>query len=124
MRRVVIAALVALASCGGNPAASQGSGIEGRITVGPSCPVQQAGSPCPDRPLVAEVRVLDASGRQVARFESIADGSFRLNLRPGRYTLVPRTPGGGSLPRAEPQTVLVAAGRYTRVEIAFDSGIR
>jgi|GEM_PF-3514754 len=52
--------LLMLASCA--PAAEgrgPRSGVAGRVFLGPQCPVVQAGSPCPDKPVAAEVQVLE-----------------------------------------------------------------
>lgn len=98
------------------------SGIDGTVTIGPTCPVQRVESPCPDRPYEASITVLDAAGRQVAETRSNANGRFRLALPPGAYTLVPQATG--TPPTAQEQTVTVVAGGFTAVQIAYDSGIR
>jgi hypothetical protein len=84
--------------------------------------VQRIDSPCPDRPFVADIVVLDSSGKRVASVSSGADGRFRIALPPGSYTLSPQhrsTP-----PSARDQTVAVAARTFTAVTITYDSGIR
>jgi hypothetical protein len=98
------------------------SGIEGRATIGPTCPVQRIDSPCPDRAYEATITVLDAARNRVAETRSDTDGHFLLLLAPGTYVLVPQATG--ALSRASEQTVTVAAGHVTAVEIVFDSGIR
>jgi len=112
------------AACGA-PAATGDSGIEGQVTIGPMCPVERVDQPCPDKPFQAEVTVESAAnGREMLRFTSGADGRFRVALAPGTYRLVPRSPQGGALPRAEPLEVSVPQGQYETVDIRFDSGIR
>lgn len=98
------------------------SGIEGRVTIEPTCPVQRIDSPCPDRPYEATMAILDASRRQVASVRSGADGRFRMLLPPGDYTLVPQTTN--TPPTAREQTVIVVDRAFTTVQIVFDSGIR
>lgn len=98
------------------------TGIEGMVTIGPTCPVERVGSPCPDRPYEATIAVLDSAGRQVAEARSGADGHFLVLLPPGTYTLRPRQ--SGTPPHAAEVTVTVAAGYMTDVQVAFDSGIR
>jgi hypothetical protein len=101
------------------------SGIEGRVTIGPQCPVLEEGVPCPDRPYQAELRVLEeSSGRVVVTFTSGADGRFRVDLPPGRYVLDPGEPLLVDEPRAEKMTINVEAGSYTEVTVRFDSGVR
>ena len=70
------------------PAPSGDSGVEGRVTIGPMCPVVQQGTECPDAPYSAALVVEDERGREVARIESSPDGSFRVALSPGTYQLV------------------------------------
>lgn len=104
------------------PAPSGDSGVEGTVTIGPTCPVQRIDSPCPDRPYEATIIVLDGARRQVAEVRSAADGHFRVLLAPGAYTLSPQSQG--AFPRAAEQAMTVLEGQITTVRIAFDSGIR
>ena len=106
------------------PTLPPGSGIERVITLGPLCPVMQAGVPCPDRVYAATLALLDASGREVDRVTSGADGHYRLMVAPGQYTLVPQSPPGLPLPFADPIAVDVVAGSWTTLDVAYDSGIR
>jgi hypothetical protein len=105
------------------PPAPQGaSGIQGQTLVGPTCPVARIDSPCPDRPYQATIVVLNQSGTEVKRFDTNADGLFRVELPPGAYTLAPQSPG--RLPRAGKQTVQVTSDQFTSITITYDSGIR
>lgn len=102
------------------------SGIRGTVTLGPLCPVERVDSPCPDRPLQADVQVKDAaSGDVVATVSSDADGRFTVEVPPGRYVMegVPPTPGS-PFPLAKPLDVTVRPHRFTEVTVSFDSGIR
>jgi hypothetical protein len=113
-----------LAACGAGLGAQPGTGIEGLITTGPMCPNQQ--SPCPDRPVATEVLVLDVSGQQVTTFKSDSTGHFKVDLPPGTYTLKPVTSSSapGVPPYASVTTVTVVQGKYTSVQLRFDTGIR
>jgi hypothetical protein len=121
---ILAAALVACGTRTGT-GATGASGLEGVVLLGPMCPVEVASSPCPDRPVEAEVRAMDArSGALVGRTRSGADGRFRLSLRPGSYTVMAvRSPLGG-LSSGESVTVTVRSGSYSRVTLLLDSGIR
>ena len=119
---LLLAAGVLIASCDSDTPVTPGSGIEGLVTIGPMCAVLQEDTPCPDEPYQAQVIVLDGDGDEVATFESGADGTFRVNLGPGAYTLEPQSPG--ALPFASPLDVEVRAGAYTHIDIQYDSGIR
>jgi hypothetical protein len=68
--------------------------------------------------------VVDPSGNEVTRFTSSADGSFRVPLAPGAYTLRQPASPSRALPVLRPVTVQVVAGRYTSVVLDFDTGIR
>lgn len=108
------------------PAAqSQTSGIQGSINLGPTCPVQRVPPDpnCNDKPYQATIIVKTADGKkQITSFTSAADGSFKVNLNPGSYLLVPQN--AQVYPRAGSQTVTVTAKQYTQVNIAYDTGIR
>jgi len=105
------------------PPAPQGaSGIEGQTLIGPTCPVERLDSPCPDKPYQATLVVLNQSGTEVKRFDTNADGLFRVELPPGTYTLAPQSPG--RLPRAGQQAVQVTSGQFMSITITYDSGIR
>jgi hypothetical protein len=98
-------------------------GIEGQVWVGPLCPATQAENPnCSNRPLQATIEV--RLGDQVlARFSSDEDGRFKIVLEPGNYTLVPQRKGLARPTEAE-IPVRVEAGRFTKVVIVYDSGMR
>ena len=119
-----IAVTLAIAACGSQPAAPAGTGIQGVVQSGPTCPVERINSPCPPHPLAATIVVRDAGGHEVARTHSGADGHFKLDVAPGTYTVVGLTIGSGMLPRPIPTTATVTAGSYTTVNVEYDSGIR
>ena len=121
---VLITFTLAIAACGTQPAAQPGTGIQGMVQVGPTCPVERINSPCPPHPLAATIVVRDGTGAEVTRFHSGADGRFKVDLRSGTYTLVGLTIGSSSLPRPIPTSATVTQGVYTSVNIEYDSGIR
>jgi hypothetical protein len=108
-------------------AIGQASGIRGRVTSSPTCPVERTppDPACAPRGFAARVRIERASdGQVVARLRASGDGRFSVALAPGRYRVIAR-PGSGQLPTC-PSAVkaTVRSGRYTRVAIDCDSGIR
>ena len=119
----VVMLSLALAACGG-PSAAPGTGIQGMVQVGPTCPVERINSPCPPHPIAATIVVRDATGAEVTRFHSGADGRFKGDLKPGTYSLVGLTIGASSLPRPIPTSVTVSQGTYISVNVEYDSGIR
>jgi hypothetical protein len=118
-----VAALVAAA-----PAVGSGQGIRGRVVAGPTCPVETVPPTpgCAPRGVAVRMRVYRRSDQHtVARVTTSADGRFQVRLRPGRYAVSARPVAGGPLPSC-PAAVhaTVHTGRYTRVAIECDSGIR
>jgi hypothetical protein len=111
----------ALVACGaGGPAGV----LQGRVTLGPTSPVQQVGGPPDVHPYAATIAIETPDGDAVATVTSGKDGAFSVRLRPGSYRLVPRSPEGRPFPHAAPQDASVVADSVTTVTIAYDSGIR
>ncbi len=73
--------------------------------------------------LVADVKVVDDARRQVTSLRSGIDGHFQISLAPGTYVLVPVNPTANTPPGAAPVTITVVAGRYSVVDIQYDTGI-
>jgi hypothetical protein len=119
--------LLAAASSGAEgPLNPSDSGIEGKILIGPMCPVVQPDQPCPDKPFEAsiEIRGQGNLGDHLT-VRSGKDGRFRVKLAPGNYKLTPISPHPGAPPHAPPPLSLtVESGRYTHVTVRYDSGIR
>jgi hypothetical protein len=117
-------AILVLGACGRGSSGDASSGIEGRVTIGPTCPVERPDSPCPDAPFVATVRVM--SGSDVVASETSAnDGTFRIAVPPGTYTVeADPASGGGVAHGIALNDVVVHAGVFTHVNVTVDSGIR
>jgi hypothetical protein len=79
---------------------------------------------CAPRGFRARVRIT-RDGTVVKRLTTAADGRFSVTLRAGSYKVLARPASGGSLPRCPAaQAVKVRSGRFSRVAIDCDSGIR
>jgi hypothetical protein len=128
MKRLIasITLSIVLAACGAQvgPPTPSGTGIQGVVQSGPTCPVERINSPCPPHPLAVTVVVRDAAGHEVARTHSGADGRFKVDVAPGTYTVVGLNIGSSMLPRPIPTTVTVTSGSYASVNVEYDSGIR
>ena len=128
MKRIFVPIIVALAlaACGKAAASPipSGTGIQGVVQAGPTCPVERIDSPCPPHPLAATVVVRDAAGHEVARTHSGADGHFKVDVAPGSYTVVGLSIGSSMLPRPIPTTATVTLGTYVTANVEYDSGIR
>jgi hypothetical protein len=103
-------------------AAAAVTGLQGTVSAGPTCPVERVDSPCPPRPLSAEVDARDPAGRLAVMSRSGSDGRYRLLLPPGQYTLT--VASSGSFPRCPTPTATVVAGRLATFDISCDTGIR
>ena len=105
-------------------AAVPSSGVQGHVIAGPTCPVELAGqSPCV-RPLEGAVIVAEnASGAASGRATTAADGSYRIPLVPGTYTLRP-LPVAGIMGGGRERVVTVRPGAFESIDIEYDTGIR
>ena len=132
----LMAAFVLLAACGSAPthastenravvpalARDGDSGVEGVVTIGPTCPVERADSPCPDKPYPTQVIALGNGGVEVARAATDNGGGFLLALPPGDYRLTEVV--SGTFPRPIIVAVHVVSGAWTFAHLTLDSGIR
>ena len=129
--RALLALLLAtaLVACGGDDgeSADSGTGVTGRVLLGPTCPVEVVGEECEDTP-AAEIEVTayqpsDADpmtpGREVAAATTDAGGEFRIDLEPGPY-LVTAVAGMS----CDVVPVTVTEGEYAAVDVPCDTGIR
>jgi hypothetical protein len=120
-----VVAVLLLAGCAHGSSERADTGVSGVVHVGPQCPVEAVGRPCPDR-LSDHVRVTvsQASGAQttgklVAQGRTDTDGGFRIPLAPGEYLV---TADAGM--SCQSTATRVVAGRYVSLDIRCDSGIR
>ena len=107
--------------------AESGSGIAGVVRLGPQCPVEVEGQPCPDIPAPG-VRVLIAqqlpgelygAGDRAAETTTDTKGRFRVAVPPGAYVVTAEA--GMS---CEFMDAVVAAGAFTVINVPCDTGIR
>ena len=125
---VILVGFVVVLGCAGTvltPVPTPVTGITGRVTAGPTCPVvtEPPDPSCADRPVVGAVlAVTDEAGVEVARVGSAADGPYSLSLAPGRYRIAPQPVEGlmGTAPAAD---VAIERGTET-LHFAYDTGIR
>jgi hypothetical protein len=113
--------ILLLATCSIQPTAGT-NGIEGKVLIGPMCPVVQQGQECPDQPYQATITINDPDNRMVAQVKTDAEGRFKIPLEPGHYILHPESPN--VMPYAGEQTFVVEADQFTQVIVHYDSGIR
>src|SRR5512142_577313 len=91
---LLAAGIVAGCSGGGSPTAPNNQSVvhgtlAGVVTIGPNCPVEQAGQPCPTPPdaySARKVLVYDAAHVQVLNTVDInSQGLYAIDLLPGKY---------------------------------------
>lgn len=124
MGALIAALSLTLAGCGASTSASTLSTgtVTGRVTAGPTCPVERIGHPCPPESVSATVQARSSHGQVVASTHTDPHGRYRLQVRPSTYTLVAVTPK--PLPRCSPTKVTVVANHTTSAAISCDTGIR
>lgn len=103
---------------------AKGPGAGGRVTAGPTCPVETPGDPnCAPRAVAGAVLLVhDGSGKEVALVTTNGSGLFRFDLAVGEYTLEPQ-PVEGLMGTAQPMPFTVTDG-VTWLDVSYDTGIR
>ena len=94
------------------------SGLYGVVTRGPITPVCQAGVPC-SAPYPNATLVFARPG-VTRRVTTDAKGAYRIALAPGRWSLRVNNAHFG----AKPTAAWVPTGRYAKVNVSVDTGIR
>jgi hypothetical protein len=95
--------------------------VRGAVTAGPTCPVEQAGHPCPPRPVSGAVSARRTDG--TTRTATISkDGTYRVKVPAGTYALNVQTES--RLPRCPPVKVVVSAGAAVQAKMFCDTVIR
>jgi hypothetical protein len=116
---VAIAALLAPACSGARPLMAA-SGLTGLVLRGPTQPVCVVDEPCEEPARVT--LVFSRAGRAASRVRTTATGRFRIALAPGSYRVRTTESAFGRTPT--PSRVTVPSGRYGRVTLRIDTGIR
>ena len=119
---VLLLLLILLSACSTLTPSPTDSGVEGQVFIGPVCPVVQPGQDCADKPYQAYLVVNNSNGREIVKVQTDEQGRFKIPLEPGEYILQPESPN--VMPTAGEQTFTVETGKFTQVNITYDSGIR
>lgn len=111
--------------CSGGTA---GSGIlEGNVTIGPICPVEQPGNPCPvpcEMYQARKVLIYDSNGTKlIAEVDINCNGHYSIELKPSIYTVDINRDVFGHV-SGVPQKIEISAGQTVELNIDIDTGIR
>ena len=124
MRRLAVTLVgfgLLLALIGAAATTATGSGLRGLVTLSPIRPICVEGQPC-SKPAAGAVLVFRRNGRTVARMITRPDGTYRVALLPGKYTVVALRYRIGS--GVTPRVVRVPRGRVAHVDFEIDTGIQ
>ena len=127
MRRLVFiltAILVVIAGC--DLFSTKAPGIlEGRVTIGPICPIERPDVPCPVPPeayMAREIWVfIDNQRTAIAKLDGA--GNYSISLRPGVYVIDINHSGIDSSGDV-PKEIMIVSHKRVRLDISIDTGIR
>jgi hypothetical protein len=101
--------------------------LSGVVTIGPNCPVETVGQPCPTQPsayALRKVLVYDAQkSRLLFTVDIDSQGFYLIDLLPAKYVVDIK---GVGLDRSKdvPATVEIHTNTVTRLDISIDTGLR
>lgn len=102
------------------------SGVEGVVTLGPTCPVMREGdNSCADKPYATNIQVIAVGSPNSSPFatvESDKQGKYKIMLPSGEYALQPV--GGEVMPRCETKEITIEPAKIIEVNLSCDTGIR
>jgi Carboxypeptidase regulatory-like domain len=117
----VLAVCLLVLGSGTAGGATRSAVLHGTVLAAPATPVCMPRIPCM-RPAGGVVLAFSRGGSVRARVTTAADGSYRLALGGGTYSVRVTRPAG--VRRLSPSVVAVARGQIKRVTFYLDTGIR
>jgi hypothetical protein len=101
--------------------------LEGNLTIGPICPVERPGIPCPvpcEAYQARKILIYDKSGTKLLQQVNIdCDGHYRVELKAGEYMVDVNHVGIGHVTNV-PKKIEIEAGHTVTLNIDIDTGIR
>ncbi len=99
--------------------------LEGRVNIGPICPVERPGVPCPVPPEAYAARkiVVLQNNKVVQQVDIDEKGYYKTPLKPGMYT-VDINRAGIDHSAETPAQITVKEGETITLDISIDTGIR
>jgi hypothetical protein len=106
------------------PGAPKAKGtIMGHVDIGPNCPVERIGNPCPANYSSTRIVIYASDGRTVVTKTDLnAKGDYSVDLPTGDYEVDYERPG--SMYAHDPQPITIVAGETIQVDFSLDTGIR
>lgn len=100
--------------------------LKGRITAGPTCPVERPDKPCPPAPVANQaLQVRDQSSNTIIlSLTTDSQGYFIGQLTAGQYQVVVISNKPYPRDRSASHPIAVTAGQITNLEIQLDTGLR
>ena len=117
----VLAACILAAGSGTAAGGTRSAVLHGTVLLAPATPVCMPRIPCM-RPAPGVVLAFSRGGLVRGRVTTGADGSYRVALAPGAYSVRVTRPAG--VRRLSPSGVTLAGGQVKRVTFYLDTGIR
>lgn len=110
------------------PTESQNGILQGKVTVGPLTPVVRLDAPTPVPPpetyTTRGIYIFLEDGKTaVQKVMFLGDGTYRVELPPGRY-YIDYVIAGKDRAKNLPKLVVVQKGKVTTLDIDIDTGIR
>jgi len=101
--------------------------LEGKVNIGPICPVENPDVPCPVPPEAYAARMIyvykKGQSTVYGQVSIKSDGTYQTALPPGEYT-VDLKPNGIDSSAEVPAEVVIKEGEITTLDINIDTGIR
>jgi hypothetical protein len=129
MMRTIVLALIVLGMCagfGGCLGPENAGYLEGYVTIGPICPVEQINVTCTVPPSAYEARKIVISTEEAGTVDVVDinnDGFYRTALSPGTYNVDINHAGMDHSPDL-PTAVTILKGQTVVLNISIDTGIR
>jgi len=99
--------------------------LAGQVTIGPFCPVERPGVPCPVPPdaySLRQVVVYQTDGKTLVAQKNLeTDGRYSVQLAPGDYLVTISPAGIGQLPF---KNAAIKSNQITKLDFDIDTGIR
>jgi hypothetical protein len=125
---IVCIGLVLAGLSAGCSSGTAGSGIlEGNVTIGPICPVEHPGTPCPVPCELYQARKVliynSSETKLIAEADIDCTGNYSTELKPGMYTIDITRDSFGHV-SSVPQKIEIKEGQTVELNIDIDTGIR